>query len=158
MMLETIHPCMFLTILFFHRKNYLRNGKNYSTPMRVASEMEIGGGNNWRIYEYICRHFLASFAPNCKYKKTKIKFSVGEEEFSCSGSEIIEEGFVTIMPWCKVSDIILPDLSVTPLKTQFPITHLPLISGVTAPPGYLSESELISQVAISLFFFFLFCK
>ena len=28
------------------------------TPVRSASEAEIGGGDAWRVYDYIARHFL----------------------------------------------------------------------------------------------------
>lgn len=30
------------------------------TPVRGASESELGGGAEFLIYDYICRHFLAS--------------------------------------------------------------------------------------------------
>lgn len=39
------------------------------TPMRSATESELGGGDTWRLYEYVTRHFLGSVSPDCKYTR-----------------------------------------------------------------------------------------
>lgn len=39
------------------------------TPMRSATESELGGGDSWRLYEYVTRHFLGSVSPDCKYTR-----------------------------------------------------------------------------------------
>lgn len=36
------------------------------TPMRSANE-DILGGDAWRLYQYVCQHFLGTLSPDCKY-------------------------------------------------------------------------------------------
>lgn len=36
------------------------------TPMRAATE-GIVGGDAWRLYQYVCQHFIGTVSPNCKY-------------------------------------------------------------------------------------------
>ena len=39
------------------------------TPMRSATEMELAGGDAWRLYQYVTQHFLGSVSPDCRYVK-----------------------------------------------------------------------------------------
>lgn len=41
------------------------------TPVRSATEAELGGGIDWLIYDYVARHFLGSLSGDCVLKKTK---------------------------------------------------------------------------------------
>jgi DNA topoisomerase-3 len=45
------------------------------TPVRAASEEEIGGGEAWLIYDYCARHFLASLSGDCVLQKSKAVLS-----------------------------------------------------------------------------------
>lgn len=36
------------------------------TPMRAANEVMVGG-DAWRLYQYVCQHFIGTVSPNCKY-------------------------------------------------------------------------------------------
>jgi DNA topoisomerase III len=107
-----------------------------------AQEEDLGG-DMWRIYEYITRHFIGTITSNCKYVKTRAVFQIGSETFKCSGKRVISPGFTEVMPWLRVSDTQIPDL--TGVKTC-PLVEVVLRSGKTAPPDYLTESELIGLV------------
>ena len=54
--------------------------------MAVASDRELFG-DDWRIYEYVTRHFIATVSPNCKYVKTNARFDILGETFKCSGAQ-----------------------------------------------------------------------
>lgn len=71
--------------------------------MRAATEDEIGGGDAWRVYDYVARHFLGSISPDCVMRKTKAMFAVGGETFTSSGTVVLKPGFTSVMPW-KVGD------------------------------------------------------
>uniref|UniRef100_A0A8C0J9F4 DNA topoisomerase n=1 Tax=Chelonoidis abingdonii TaxID=106734 RepID=A0A8C0J9F4_CHEAB len=58
------------------------------TPMRAATEAELGG-DGWRLYEYITRHFIATLCADCKYLQTTISFIIGPEHFTCVGKMVI---------------------------------------------------------------------
>lgn len=36
------------------------------TPMLLATENELGK-DAWRLYEYVCHHFIGTLSPDCKY-------------------------------------------------------------------------------------------
>ena len=115
----------------------------FSTPMACATEEDLGG-NDWRLYDYITRHFIASLASDAKYDKIKIKFSLGGEFFSYSGKRIISEGFTSLMPWLKSKDEIKVDM--LEKGEQLPVASVEVKEEQTSPPPYLSESDLISLV------------
>eukprot|EP00743_Colponemidia_sp_Colp-15_P005401 GILK01005805.1.p1 GENE.GILK01005805.1~~GILK01005805.1.p1 ORF type:complete len:853 (+),score=115.47 GILK01005805.1:50-2608(+) len=110
------------------------------TPTRAATESELGS-DNWRIYDYVTRHFLASVSPSCRYMKTTAKLSIGGETFTVTGKTVKLAGYTRIMPWTEKDDKPLPEL-VT--GEPLPITSVELKAGQTSPPDNLSESELIS--------------
>ncbi|XP_076801869.1 DNA topoisomerase 3-beta-1-like [Clavelina lepadiformis] len=112
------------------------------TPMRNATEQEIGSFDNWRLYEYIVRHFLATLSPDCKYLHKEIVFLIGEEKFSCTGNSPLEPGFTEIMPWMSIDDSqTLPNLQE---GKKCAIEKVALVERKTGPPDYLTESELIT--------------
>ncbi|KAI6693900.1 hypothetical protein NL676_021610 [Syzygium grande] len=96
------------------------------TPVNSATEDELGN-DAWRLYQYVCQHFLGSISSDCNYIRTKVKFAIQGELFHCIGHRITNKGFTSIMPWLK-------------LKTS----KVELHEGNTTAPDYLSESELIS--------------
>ncbi|BBM98000.1 DNA topoisomerase III [Marchantia polymorpha subsp. ruderalis] len=110
------------------------------TPMRCATEAELGG-DAWRLYEYVTRHFLGSVSPDCKFMRTKVLLSAGGEKFSIAGRNVISPGFTSCMPWLAVSDENLPTFTV---GESVKCGEIELHQGRTSPPDYLTESELIS--------------
>ncbi|XP_074383430.1 DNA topoisomerase 3-beta isoform X6 [Apium graveolens] len=110
------------------------------TPMRSASE-DMLGYDAWRVYQYVCQHFLGTLSPDCKFIRTKIDFSVGGEFFYCTGQNVTVKGFTSLMPWLAISEKSLPRLT---NGDKIELSKVELYEGNTAPPDYLSESELIS--------------
>ncbi|CAI5495265.1 unnamed protein product [Closterium sp. Naga37s-1] len=78
------------------------------TPMRAADEGELGGGDAWRLYDLVTRHFIGSFSPDCRIARTRVTFSVAGEHFSASGRKLLSAGFTAVMPWLAVGDEGLP--------------------------------------------------
>ncbi|PRW60157.1 DNA topoisomerase 3-beta isoform X1 [Chlorella sorokiniana] len=110
------------------------------TPVRCATEAELGGGDAWRLYDFVARHFLGSLSPDCVYKKSKASFATGSETFSTSGTTVVRPGFTAIMPWTAVQNAPLPPLQ---RGETIPIAEVELHQGKTSPPDYLTEAELI---------------
>lgn len=110
------------------------------TPMGLATE-DMLGRDAWRLYQYVCQHFIGSLSSDCKYIRTKIQFSIAGEIFNCTGSRVMVKGFTSIMPWLAVNEKKLPQF----LKGEkIEVARVELYQGNTTPPDYLSESELIS--------------
>ncbi|KAI3996704.1 hypothetical protein MKX01_041004 [Papaver californicum] len=110
------------------------------TPMRAASE-DMLGNDAWRLYQYICQHFIGTVSPDCKHVRTKIELSSGGELFYCVGQNVTAKGFTSIMPWLAVSEKNIPQFT---KGEKVNIMKVELYEGNTSPPDYLSESELIS--------------
>ncbi|KPI89465.1 putative DNA topoisomerase III [Leptomonas seymouri] len=110
------------------------------TPMRSATPSELSG-DEWRIYEYVTRHFIASVSPDCKLIKTKITIELGGEFFSISGKVVEDPGFTEIMPHARVEDDRVP--TGVHKGDAFQLSDVRLQAGQTQPPSYLTESDLI---------------
>ncbi|KAF8388494.1 hypothetical protein HHK36_027166 [Tetracentron sinense] len=110
------------------------------TPMRSATE-DMLGNDAWRLYQYVCQHFIGSVSPDCKYIRTKIEFATGGEFFYCIGLHVTDKGFTSIMPWLAVNEKNIPQFTKGEKMT---VSKVELYEGSTTPPDYLSESELIS--------------
>nr|XP_014337517.1 PREDICTED: DNA topoisomerase 3-beta-1 [Bos mutus] len=111
------------------------------TPMKSATEAELGG-EAWRLYEYITRHFIATVSHDCRYLQSSVSFRIGPERFTCTGKTVISPGFTEIMPWQSV-----------PLEESLPtcqkgdtlaVAEVKLLEKQTSPPDYLTEAELIT--------------
>lgn len=111
------------------------------TPMRCATAHDVGGGDSWRLYDYVTRHFLASLSPDALLKRTSITMDVAGETFRVSGREMLSPGYTVVMPWRAVEGEELPELT---KGETLPLGHVELYEGETSPPGYLTESELIT--------------
>ncbi|EDO44262.1 predicted protein [Nematostella vectensis] len=111
------------------------------TPMRCASESELGG-DPWRLYDFITRHFLATLSPDCKYLQTTVKFKIGKEAFSFTGKAVTDPGFTSVMTWQAISD----DERMPPFNKGdiCQVAEVKLDERQTLPPDFLTESELIT--------------
>ncbi|PAA58106.1 hypothetical protein BOX15_Mlig004061g1, partial [Macrostomum lignano] len=111
------------------------------TPTRAVGQNELSG-DAWRLYEMVVRHYLATLLPDAKYELTTVSLTVGPEEFSCSGTRLLDPGFTQAQPWLAVQETAA--LGTRKPGQEFPITEAGIGEGQTGPPDYLTESELIS--------------
>eukprot|EP00920_Eleutheroschizon_duboscqi_P012971 GHVT01030767.1.p1 GENE.GHVT01030767.1~~GHVT01030767.1.p1 ORF type:complete len:759 (-),score=151.53 GHVT01030767.1:1712-3988(-) len=110
------------------------------TPVRAASEGQLGGPDEWRLYELVTRNFLASVSPDCKFLKRKVVLQIGGELFSVTGRKLIDPGFTAVLRQGEMQDVSVPDFNV---GQRVPIQEVKISSGMTSPPSCLSESELL---------------
>ncbi|XP_036076915.1 DNA topoisomerase 3-beta-1 isoform X2 [Rousettus aegyptiacus] len=111
------------------------------TPMRSATEAELGG-EAWWLYEYITRHFIATVSYDCKYLQSTISFRIGPEHFTCTGKTVISPGFTEIMPWQSIP--LEESLPTCQKGDTFPVDEMKMLEKQTSPPDYLTEAELIT--------------
>lgn len=111
------------------------------TPMKLAHRSDLDM-NSWRIYEYICRHFLATVSRDLKFKATTAKIKIDFESFSCTTNVLIDPGYTKIFTWSQFgkNDNTMPFVAGEMVK----INDIKLVEGQTSPPDYLTESELIT--------------
>eukprot|EP00971_Amphidinium_carterae_P289091 5740142-Amphidinium_carterae.1 len=86
----------------FPRRGQIRNpasGRDVGdhppiTPMRAAPREEFNKGNEWRLYDYITRHFIASLMDDVQYEEKALVFDLGGEFFRFQYHEVTERGFL----------------------------------------------------------------
>lgn len=109
-------------------------------PVKCLNKSQLQG-DEWRVYELISRHFLASCSLDAKGYETKVKAYMGGELFECKGLEIAELNFLKVYPYQKWNEANLP---VFVENEVFVPTSLMLEEHMTAPPSYLTEADLIT--------------
>ncbi|XP_057602423.1 DNA topoisomerase 3-beta-1 isoform X2 [Hippopotamus amphibius kiboko] len=142
------HPCWADTVrrLLAEGINRPRKGHDAGdhppiTPMKSATEAELGG-EAWRLYEYITRHFIATVSHDCRYLQSTISFRIGPERFSCTGKTVISPGFTEIMPWQSVA--LEESLPTCQRGDTLAVAEVKMLEKQTSPPDYLTEAELIT--------------
>lgn len=146
----------FCSGLLKERMKYPKAGKDAGDhpPITPTSKVPTKGllkGDEWRIYEYVSRHFLATISPDGKFLKKHVSFQCGTQKYSVTGISLIDPGFteviiynflkIKITPWTKIVDTIVPDFKI---GQKVPISTVEIRTGETQPPDYLTESELIN--------------
>ncbi len=58
-------------------------------PVKHAAKEDMST-DEWRVYELICRHFLATISKDAVGSETKVDVALGQEMFTAKGL-IIEE-------------------------------------------------------------------
>ena len=110
-------------------------------PLRYASRSEMDR-DSWSIFEYVCRHFLATISQDFVYEQSTIKLSIGDEKFSKKGSIPLSAGYTAFMPWAASTDDRLP--SGIAAGDELLVVDVKIVDKKTSPPDYLSEADLIS--------------
>jgi len=68
------------------------------TPVRAAHPGELYD-RELRIYEYITSNFLACLSKDASYVGVRTELLIGDEKFKLKGQNVVELGFLEIMPW-----------------------------------------------------------
>ena len=82
--------------------------------------------DEWRVYDFVSRHFLSTIGQDGKFMKKSVKFSCGKFSFSLSGSCLIDPGFQDITPWIKVADNLIPDFKI---GQKLPVSIVDIVTG-----------------------------
>jgi DNA topoisomerase-3 len=110
------------------------------TPTACAVRDRDLSGAEWRVYEYIACHFIATVCNDAVFENQAILYDIGGESFSSSGSALVEPGFLEVMPWARPGDKYMATVKI---GEQFQVDSIGIKEGVTKAPGFISESELI---------------
>ena len=63
-----------------------------------------------RVYELICRHFLAICSHDATVSNTQVTLKISDESFKISGQTIETPGYLEVFStYEKVADNVLPD-------------------------------------------------
>lgn len=97
----------------------------------------------WKIYDFITRHFLASLSKDAKGSETRVTADLGGETFHTEGEECLEPNWLEIFPWFKWSDKTIPRF----FEGQtFSPSRLAMQESATVAPYHLQERDLITMM------------
>ncbi|EAS00239.2 DNA topoisomerase (macronuclear) [Tetrahymena thermophila SB210] len=111
-------------------------------PIKLANKNQLKP-EEWKVYEFITRHFLASCGKDAVGAKTEVEVKFNDESFNIDGLVVKEKNYLEIWTYEKWNDSIVPPLQ--PGQVIIPQKIL-LQEGKTTPPKPLTESELIDMM------------
>lgn len=98
-------------------------------------------GHEAKLFDFVCRNFLASLSRDACFVKTIVIFEAAGHQFSLNGTVVVDPGFTEITPWVKISNKVIPKFE---KGEEFPLSEIAVAEHQTTAPNYLSESELMS--------------
>ena len=118
------------------------------TPAAPATESEIGGGDAWRLYDFIARRCVASVMGECALETVTATLEAGGETFTATGTTVVDPGWTEAMPWRAARDDPLPEAlrrveGAGDAGAGVAIARCDLVARTTEAPPLLSEAELI---------------
>lgn len=111
-----------------------------------------------RVYDTICRRFLAIFYPPAEYDKTAITIMLGRESFFANSKVLVKEGWLVVAGGDKSgpktgktsedsveNTQIAPGVDITKLKkgAHLPVDSLTIKEGETSPPKRYTSGSMI---------------
>jgi DNA topoisomerase-1 len=96
-----------------------------------------------KIYELICRRFLATLAKDAVSETNDVLFDISNEEFKASGYRLIEPNWKAIYPYFKNKKKPLPELN---KGEKIKIIGIKLKEDKTKPPSRYSQGALIAKM------------
>lgn len=111
-------------------------------PVEGATKSELKGAR-WTVYELIARRFLATLAPVCEVRRTKMALDIGDEPFEAEGYKIVSPGWRKYYPYYRVNETILPVSSVGDSAEALKIQSA---EKKTKPPARYSQGTLIQEM------------
>lgn len=108
-------------------------------PVNAVKKNSLSN-DEWKIYELICRRFLATLYLDAKTSNTLVVLNDSGEDFVSRGQIIVEQGWKEIYFYSKLSETILPKLSEGDVVD---VVKINLLEKETLPPGRYSQGSLI---------------
>ena len=109
-------------------------------PVRYSGNENLNQKEK-KIYDLILRHFLATVSPDAKGQETTIRAKMGDEYFKTKGLIIEDKGYLEIYPFDYWSNSYVPNFIEGEIIVPY---SLNMEKGITSPPNFLTEAELIS--------------
>lgn len=113
------------------------------TPVKCATKGVITG-DDWRLYDLVVRHFLASIAGPCKMEVTTYNINVSNEEFNFRTTRVLKKGH-TLFVTSHGEDDDVAQVSINKGDT-FEVRNIQVEEGKTTPPPLLTESDLLDAM------------
>jgi len=129
-------------------RDYPTRGKKLTTdhppihPVEAPTDGKLNPGQE-KIYELICRRFLATLAKDAISETVEASFDISGEKFIANGYKIIEPNWKNIYTYFKDKTRLLPDLIE---GENIEIVQINLKEDKTKPPQRYTQGSLIGKM------------
>ena len=96
--------------------------------------------DEWKVYELICRRFLATLYVDAKTENVGVIMVGKDEDFISRGQVILDAGWKSIYFYSKLNEVFLPKLDV---GDKVIVEKIEMLEKETQPPGRYSQGSLI---------------
>uniref|UniRef100_A0A1A9WUA1 DNA topoisomerase n=1 Tax=Glossina brevipalpis TaxID=37001 RepID=A0A1A9WUA1_9MUSC len=110
-------------------------------PIHPTKMIQNLDGNEGRVYELICRHFLACVSKDAVGSETVVNINIEGEKFSASGLVIFETNYLDIYIYDKWN---AKQIHHYEEGQVFDPTEITMAEGATTAPSLLTEADLIA--------------
>ncbi|XP_054743082.1 DNA topoisomerase 3-alpha isoform X1 [Anastrepha obliqua] len=107
-------------------------------PTKLATDLN---GNEARVYELICRHFLACVSKDAVGSETKVHINIAGEKFTATGLVIHERNYLDIYIYEQWN---AKQIHKYEQGQLFDPTEISMQEGATTAPPLLTEADLIA--------------
>lgn len=111
-------------------------------PLKTPDQ-PISNPDQKKVYDLVCRHFLACCSRDGRYMETRVSFNVGGEKFHTKGIRVIDQGWHEIYPFVPLNGKQLPNFVV---GERVEPASIKLNQGTTTPPPLLTEPQLLKKM------------
>jgi len=111
-------------------------------PTAGAKKGELKG-NHWKIYELVCRRFLATVSPNSVVEEQKADIDILGEMFHGRGRKLLEPGWRKIYTYWGFD---AKDLPLLEAGETLDVKHVKIKEDKTRPPARYSQGLLIQEM------------
>ncbi len=129
-------------------RKYPMRGKKQTTDHPPIHPVGVPSGKNLtsdqqKIYELICRRFLATLAKDAISETMDVLIDISREDFKASGYRLIEPNWKNIYTYFKEKRKPLPELSE---GEEIKISEIKLKEDQTKPPKRYTQGSLIAKM------------
>ncbi|HDP96349.1 MAG TPA: DNA topoisomerase I [Euryarchaeota archaeon] len=109
----------------------------------TAAKKEDLRGNKWKIYELVCRRFLATVSPNSKVEEQNSQISIEGEPFAAKGRKLLEPGWRKIYVYWGFDGAPIPKLVE---GQKLSVLRVGMKEDRTKPPSRYTQGMLIQKM------------
>ncbi|MGC8648673.1 MAG: DNA topoisomerase I [Candidatus Micrarchaeia archaeon] len=126
-------------------KPYEGNKSDEAHPAIFPTGLVPKGLNEYeeKLYDLVVKRFLACFAESASVARTKVVVSVGDEDYTASGSTILSPGWLEIYHYARIDEKVLPELE---LNEHVEISKVNINELKTQPPKRYTKAGLLSEL------------
>jgi DNA topoisomerase-1 len=111
-------------------------------PTAGAKKGELKG-NHARIYELVCRRFLATLSPNSIVEDQRAEIDIAGEKFDAKGRKLIEPGWRTVYIYWRFDGQDIPTLSANEILN---VKQMRMKEEQTKPPLRYTQGNLVQEM------------